>query len=113
MHRLYRRKEQEYWDHTGDPKRLWSTFSDLLGRARPGGRSTSPLFIKDTYIEAFNAKVHTVREDIVGSPLRSSHRLNMYLAVRSGSGLKSIPAYTYLSPSVKTCDLDPFLTFLL
>src|SRR6218665_1008322 len=64
MHRMYKDKEQSYWErkialHSREPRKLWSTFNDILGRARPQSNASAPLFTGDAFLEAFTTKVHS------------------------------------------------------
>src|SRR5688572_16949760 len=88
------------------------TFNDLLGRARSSGRSTMPLFLPDAFLEAFTAKVHSVREATAGCspPIFPSTDCELSaLEPVSSQELRRL----ILASAPKTCDLDSLPTFIL
>jgi hypothetical protein len=72
MHRQHRDKERLYWEykinhHSKEPRKLWATFNDLLGRSQTGSRSATLLFTAGDFLDAFTSKVRSVREATAGS----------------------------------------------
>src|SRR6218665_1455021 len=71
MHRRYREKEGEYWEHKissseGDTRRLWTTFKDLLGRPRPSCTQEAP-FTAEAFVDYYEAKISSIRQDTAQS----------------------------------------------
>ena len=117
MHRQYKTKEQSYWErkialHSGEPRKLWTTFNDILGRSRPEPCQAAPLFTADAFLEAFTTKVQSVREATAGCPPPTFPPTNCGLSILSpvtGEELRR----TILASAPKTCNLDPVPTFIL
>ena len=117
MHRLYKEKEQSYWErkialHSKEPRKLWSTFNDILGRTRPRSNASVPLFTADAFLEAFTTKVRTTHEATAGSPPPVFPPTTCGLSILSPVTEEELRR-TILSSAPKTCDLDPVPTFIL
>src|SRR6218665_3815780 len=54
--------------HSREPRKLWLTFNDILGRTRPRSNASVLLFTADAFLEAFTTKVRTTHEATAGSP---------------------------------------------
>src|SRR6218665_1087562 len=117
MHSFYQTREQEYWEavinrHSREPKKLWTTFNDLLGR-RSGslGQQTPSPFSADVFLEKLAAKVSSIREATSAAPPPdyppTSHRLSTLHEVTSAELRMLI-----VTSAPKTCELDPVPTFL-
>src|SRR6218665_1500110 len=117
MHRLYKDKEQSYWErkialHSREPRKLWSTFNDILGRTRPRSNASVLLFTADAFLKAFATKVRTTHEATAGSPLPVFPPMTCGLSTLRPVTEKELRR-TILSSEPKTCDLDPVPTFIL
>src|SRR6218665_1167232 len=122
MHSSYRTREREYWEalifhQSKEPKRLWTTFSSLLGRGRGGRAPTNlhvhvPLFSAEIFLERFTAKISSIlRSTADFSPPTFStteHRLSVLQNISITQLRRPI-----LSAPPKSCELDPILTFIL
>ena len=117
MHSTYREREREYWEaiitrQSTEPKKLWSTFNNLLGRRSASHQSQSlPPFTADAFLERHTAKVSSIRDATSASaPPEFSvtdHRLTVLNEV-TGLELREL----ILASAPKTCELDPVPTFL-
>src|SRR6218665_389457 len=117
MPRMYKDKEQSYWErkfalYSREPRKLWSTFNDILGRTRPQSNASVPLFTADAFLEAFTTKVRTTHEATAGSPPPVFPPTTCGLSILSPVTEEELRR-TILSSAPKTCDLDPGPTFIL
>src|SRR6218665_1922027 len=116
MPRMYKDKEQSYWErkfalYSREPRKLWSTFNDILGRTRPQSNASVPLFTADAFLEAFTTKVRTTHEATAGSPPPVFPPTTCGLSILSPVTEEELRR-TILSSAPKTCDLDPVPTFI-
>lgn len=68
MYAHYRERERDYWEamfapHANDPKRLWATFNDLLGRHGSGCHSNTPAFSAKDFAANCESKLGSIRFD--------------------------------------------------
>src|SRR6218665_3312435 len=95
-----------------EPKKLWTTFNDLLGcRSGSLGQQTPSPFSADAFLEKLAAKVSSIREATSAAPPPdyppTSHRLS---TLREVTNAELRMLIVTLAP--KTCELDPVPTFL-
>jgi hypothetical protein len=117
MHRKYKEKERAHWEqkiayHSREPRKLWSTFNDLLGRARPGGNTTTPLFSPDAFLDVFTNKVNTVRDATADCSPPIFPPVSCELSSLDPVSAQELRRIIVTS-APKTCELDPLPTFLL
>ena len=98
--------------YAGDPKRLWATFNDLLGRGRAGRKPDTPSFTADGFLESFTSKILAIREATAGSPPPSFPSTDFSLSDLSPVSSQELRRII-LASAPKTCELDPLPTFLL
>lgn len=98
-----------YWKskialHAREPKRLWVTFNNLLGRGHTGCKTIAPSYIADNIFEIFHRQGILCR-DYTARSLQSSPT-NSHLSIVgkvSGAELHQI----ILDSAPKSCKLDP------
>lgn len=72
MYSRYKNKLQTYWEckiaqHSGEPRKHWSTFNDTVARLRSGSCPTASHFSADAFLESYTINVRSVREDTADS----------------------------------------------
>ena len=117
IHRRYREKEGEYWEHkisssAGDSRKLWTTFKDLLGRPRSTNSTTLPPFTATEYANYYESKIRSIRRDTESSPApvfsSTDCRLETLTEVSEADLRRLI-----LSSPPKSSELDPVPSFLI
>src|SRR5688572_981101 len=73
MHAFYQDREREYWEavirrRSSEPKKLWNTFDDLLGRRSSSHRTHTPSFTADAFLERLTAKITSIRDATSTAP---------------------------------------------
>src|SRR6218665_4200765 len=110
MHRRYREKEGEYWEHkisssAGDTQRLWTTFKDLLGRLRSSCTQEAP-FTAEAFVDYYEAKISSIREDTAQSQEPTFPSTTPRLTVLSEINDLDLRRLILSSPP-KSSELDP------
>src|SRR6218665_3922443 len=110
MHRRYREKEGEYWEHKissseGDTRRLWTTFKDLLGRSRPSCTQEAP-FTAEAFVDYYEAKISSIRQDTAQSQEPTFPSTTSRLTVLSEINDMDLRRLI-LSSQPKSSELDP------
>ena len=117
MHRLYRDREREHWEakiaaNAEHPKRLWNTFSAILGRGRAGRSPEAPSFTAEDFLASFSAKVQNIRDATAGSPPPAFPPTTSSLSDVNAVDREELRRII-LAAAPKSCELDPLPTFLL
>src|SRR6218665_3399170 len=117
MYAVLREKEMRYWENlieqdAGKPRRLWASFSAILGRSTTRRCSTEPSFTATSYLDFMNRKIEAVRRSTESASPPTFHQTDHRmpdLQPFSMDGLRQL----LLSSQTKSCELDPLPPFLI
>ena len=115
LHRLYRRKEAEYWENLvvrneKNPKRLWSSISGLLGHSTRS--AAPPPFSAQDFLQMLTDKIEGLRASTDGSsPPQYSTTEASFDGFRPivESELRRVIS----SSNLKSCELDSLPPFII
>src|SRR6218665_332123 len=116
MYAMLGEKEMRYWENlieqdAGKPRRLWTSFSAILGRTTQKC-STEPSFTATSYLDFTNRKIEAVRRSTESAPPPTFHQTDHRMPDFQQFSM-DVLRQLLLSSQPKSCELDPLPPFLI